>query len=288
MRILISTSILVFLIFGFQKSEISNSQSAIDFHQALSNKMISVQPVSNGKYSGRSIQMKIENQTSKNISIKIPALTTYLPEDNGEQTLLQVEEMIVQLNGNQTEDVLIPAFCSELSDRAPRSEGVFKIGKSKDEKFIKLADYVKKNSVSKRNYQEAVWAISDNQSINYIVLETPSDKSFRKFMSELTGQKESWYSSPQSTTVDEYGNINRETVAISGELKFDSDGASKVYQAICDSTGRELFTSPERQIRKVKDVEMNFSIKVKGWKKGNYEVRVMKGESILKKFPFTV
>lgn len=286
MRILISASILVFLIFGFQKSNLSTS--TIDFHQAIAQKIISVNPISNGKYSGKSVQLKIENKTARKMVVKIPALTTYLPENEDEQTLIQVEDMIVEIDANESNQVLVPAFCSELSDRSPQKERQFAIAKSKNEKFRKLSNYISNNPVSKYNYQEAVWAISDNQSINNMTVDTPEDKSFRKFMSGLTSQKESWYSSPQETTVDPYGNINRETVRISGGLKFDSDGATIVYQAICDSTGKELFKGPERHIRKVKDVEMTFSIKVKGWEKGNYEVRVMRGESILKKFPFTV
>lgn len=286
MRILISTSILVFLIFGFQKSETSITE--IDFHEALSKTMISVEPVSNGKHSGKSVQLKLNNLTTKRIAVKIPALTTYLPKNNEEQTLLQVEEMIVELNQNEVKQILVPAFCSKLRDRSPKRGGVFFIGKSENDKFSKLAEYIQKNPQSKYNYQEAVWAISDNQPISHMRIETPEDKAFRKFMSGLTGQKESWYSSPQETYVDPYGNINRETVRISGGLKFNSDGVSKVYQAIYDSTGNALFKGTERQLKKIDNVEMTFSIKVKGWKKGNYEVHVLSNEMILKKFPFIV
>lgn len=287
MRILVSIFVL-FLIFGFQKTNFSTSIPPVDFHEALAKKMISVESISTGRCSGQSVKLKLANQISKNISIKIPALTTYSPEDNGEQTLLQVEEMLVDLDKNESKYMLVPAFCSELSDRAPKKDGKFTIGKSKNSKFVQLANYIQKNPISKSNYQEAVWAISDDQSINHLSIDKPQDKKFRKFMSQLTGQKESWYSSPQQTTIDPYGNINRETVRIAGALKFDSDGISKVHQAIYDSEGKELFTGPDRQIKKVNNVKMTFSIQVKGWKKGDYEVRIIKGETILKKFPFVV
>lgn len=277
----------VFILFGFQSSRLLTT-TPVDLHFALSQKMISVNSTSNGEYSDGSVQMNIKNLTAKPIRLKIPALTTYSPNNDGEQTLLQVEDMLVNLSPKTSSDVLVAAFCSELDDRCPTKENSFSIGKSENEKFFKLTNYLRKNKVSKNNYQDAVWAISNNQSINNISIDKPQDKNFRKFMSGLTGQKESWYSSPQETTVDEYGNFNRETVSVSGALVFDSDGVSKTYQSVYNSEGERLLKGKERQLPKAKGVEMSFSLRVKGWKKGTYEVRVMKGSTVLKKFPFEV
>lgn len=278
---------ILFVFFGFQFSK-SSSNSSVDINLAISQNIISVHSMSNGNYSNGSVQMKIKNLTNKSIRLKIPALTTYLPETEDKQTLLQIEDMLVNLSPKESSDILVSAFCSEYNDRCPTKDNAFFIGKSKNEKFLKLTEYLRKNKVSKSNYQDAVWAVSNNLSINNISIDTPYDKVFRKFMGELTGQKESWYHSPQETTVDEYGNFNRETVSISGSLVFNSDGISKIYKAIYNSDGELIIKGKERQLQKLKGVNMSFSLKVKGWEKGTYEVRIMKGNSVLKKYPFEV
>ena len=287
LRTLVLSSISV-LLFAFINSHVDQENDPIDLQAALKAGTVSVKAVSNGKYSGNSIVFNVTNLTNKAQSVIVPAGTLYYPTDDEEQTLIQLEDQLIVLQGKETKRQLIAGFCSESSDRCPSEENTFKLGKSTDPKLVKLIDYLSAKKVDKATYQEAVWAITDAHSISSIYSDKTDIRDFRTFMADLTGQKDTWFSSPQEYTLDNRGNINRETVRISGQLTIDSDGNSPIHQELCDAEGNVLFTSSSSTPRKSKDVKMSFSVRVQGWKKGNYFVKIMDGTTELKRFDFVV
>lgn len=287
LRTLILSSIAL-LIFVLVTSHAQQENDPIDLTAALKAGTVSVKAVSNGKYSGNAVVFNLTNLTGKTQSVLIPAGTLYHPSDEEEQTLIQLEDQLIVLQGKETKRQLIAGFCSESSDRCPSEEKAFKLGKTSDAKLTKLIAYLKTNKTDKATYQEAVWAITDAHSISSIYSDKTDVRDFRTFMAGLTGQKDTWFSSPQEYSLDSRGNINRETVRISGELTFDSDGESPIHQELCDAEGKVLFTSNSSTPRKSKDVKMSFSIRVQGWEKGNYYVKIMDGTKELKRFDFVV
>lgn len=287
-----STSILKFtgilcLIF-FASSFIYSPTKTIDLQTAIQSKQVTADISSNGKYRGRSVQLSLNNTSDQSIEIKIPAGTIYMPSDDGEQTLVQLEDEMIALAPGKSNQLLVPAFCTEASDRCPKRDGKFTIGKTKNAKLKKMISYLKGKKIDKSTYQDAVWAITDNESISNIDAADPATTAFRKHVAALTGQKDTWYTSPQEHQVDQRGNINSETVTIKGELKFNSDGKSAVHQELCDHTGKVLYKSNASTPRKSDNVTMRFSVRVKGWEKGDYIVKVVQGTKELKQFPFKV
>lgn len=287
LRTLFLSSIAI-LIFVLITSYANTENNPVDLQSAVKAGTVTVKAVSNGKYSGNSIVLNLTSLTGKSQNIRIPAGTLYYPSDDEEQTLIQLEDQLIVLGGKETKRQLIAGFCSESSDRCPSEEKVFTLGQSSDPKLGKLVDYLKTKKVDKSTYQEAVWAITDGHSISSIYSDKTDIRDFRTFMADLTGQKDTWFSSPQEYTLDNRRNINRETVRITGQLTFDSDGNSPIHQELCDAEGNILFTSSSSTPRKSKDVKMSFSVRVHGWEKGNYFVKIMNGTTELKRFDFVV
>ncbi len=274
-----------FVVFSFvEQLEVTT----IDLKQALNSKQIEADIVSNGKYSGKSVMLKITNKTNKEIKINIPAGSAYMPADDGEQTLVQLEEDFIVLVPHATGKVTIAAFCSESSDSCPSSDGNFALSKTADKKLNQMIAYMKGKKISKRSYQDAVWAITDGKPISHIQAGDKVTKEFRHYIAKLMGKEDTWYTSPQQYQVDERGNINSETVVIRGELSFPSNGTIPIHQEICDADGSLLFKSNSSQPRKSTNVMMEFSVRVKGWEIGDYMVKVMEGEKELKRFLFKV
>lgn len=282
-------SILTFGIYSFHFNESSPTDNkVIDLKTAINSGLIDAKITSNGKYSGKSVNLNVTNKQGKTLTIRVPAGTTYAPADNGEQTLIQLEEQILVLQPRGSQQKLVAAFCTEASDRCPSKSGTFKLGSNKNPKLKELITYLDNKKIDKSVYQDAVWTITDNKPVSYVYAEDAPTKEFRKYLAKLTGQKDTWYSSPQEYTVDNRGHINSETVIIEGELVFDSDGVSPIHQELCDADGNMLFKSNASTPRKSKEVTMNFKVRVKGWEVGDYMVKVMKGDEELKRFPFKV
>ena len=162
------------------------------------------------------------------------------------------------------------------------------IAENTDPKFNKLFAYLKGKKITKTTYQDAVWAISDNYSVANIVAENPTDKAFRKYVADLTGQKNTWFTSPQSVQIDEDGNFNMETVKISGRLSFECPRGTKVHQDIHKENGEMFHEGKRTMTAGGSNVNYAFHLAVMGWEKGVYYIRVHDGTNELGKYTFTV
>ncbi len=265
-----------------------NIASNLDLKSALKSEIVTADILSNGKYSGRSVEMTLTNNKMKSVQILIPAGTMYEPENDDEQTLIQLEDELITLKPNEKRMVRLAAFCTEAHDSAPSSEGTFTLAQNTNPKLKDLISYIDGKSVSKKAYQDAVWSITDHRPISNIVAEDAETKKFRTHIASLTGQKDTWYTSPQNYEQQADGRINSETVKITGELKFATDGVTAVHQALCDADGNVLFTGNKATPRKNDNTTLRFSVSVKGWEKGDYMVKVIRGDQEIKRFPFKV
>ncbi len=274
-----------FLIASFTHN---NTTRQYSLFEAISNNTVTANASSNGKYSGRSVEMNLVNNTGHPLQILIPAGTRYLPEDDGEQTLIQMEDRIIALKPNGNFRGQMGAFCTEAHDRCPSESSGFSIAQNKDPKFDKLFAYMKGKTISKTAYQDAVWAISDGYNVANIATETPADAAFRKQVASISGQKDTWYTSPQNVRIDENGNFNMETVKISGELSFTCPTGTKVRQDIHRGNGDVFYASDKTMTAQASSVHYSFHLSVLGWEKGTYYIRIHDGTKELGRYEFTV
>lgn len=264
------------------------STEEINMHAAIASKKIQVHVLSNGKYSGNSLNAEFKNTTNKTLKVIIPAGTIFNPEDNGEQTLIQLEDVYLTLNPGATGRTEIPAFCSESNDRCPTDNTQMHITKNTNPTFEKMIKYINGKNIDKSAYQDAVWAISDKKPISNIVADNPETEAFRKHIASITGQKDSWFTSPQNVALDEAGNFSYETVNISGRLSFDCAKGDKVRQDIYLENGEPVFVSEKYMTASSNHVNYSFRLKVKGWEKGGYYIKIHNGTKELAKYEFSI
>ncbi len=101
------------------------------------------------------------------------------------------------------------------------------------------------------------------------------DRAFRSHVADLSGQENTWYTSPSRNSIDPLGNINRETVQISGELSFEAGKAMRVHEEIQNGSGQTIIKSERHMQLKGGNVTYQFNIRVRGWQKGVYYVKVI-------------
>ena len=255
---------------------------------AIKSKTVTAQVLSNGKYSGNSVNMTLINLTNLPIQILVPAGTKYNTEDPGEQTLIQMEDHLIVINAKGSYTGKLAAFCSEATDRCPTENNEMKITVNTDPRFNKLFAYIKDKSIDKSTFQDAVWAISDNRSVSNIVAENKTAEDFRVYVAVITGQKNTWFTSPQQVQVDDAGNFNYETVIISGKLEFDCTKGKNVHQDIHKENGEVRFKSDKTMTAQTGHITYTFKLSVKGWEKGNYYVNIHDGTNKLAKFEFSI
>lgn len=282
----IGSIVVVFALFSSFSKNAAPSTSNI--YEAVKSKSITARAASNGKHSGYSVVMKVINNTSAPINVLVPAGTTYLPANNDEQTLIQLEDQLIVLSPNQTKSTNIAAFCMESSDRCPTASSEMKFVPTTHKKLIELTTYIKGKSITKTAFQDAVWAISDGHSVSNIAAEDPATLAFRKHVATLTGQKDTWFTSPQNVQIDENGNFQLETKHIRGHLEFVCAKGTIVHQDIHKANGDIMFKSDKTMQARSGNVGYTFHIQVKGWEKGDYYINLHDGTDRIAKYDFKV
>lgn len=256
--------------------------------EALQQNLITLDVISNGGYSEKSVKLRLKNNSRSALSLLLPGGTIYEPENGDEQTLIQLEDKEILVNGNGSFNGSIDAFCTEASDRCPSENGNFTIGSTNNDKLKKLVTFLGENKMKSDNFQSAVWAITDDHSVSNIDPNEAKSKALRKYLCEITGKKDNWYTSPQDVDVDPYGNFNFETVRINGEIGFDCNRGKKISEDICNAEGQVMFSSSSTFTPMTDHVRYNFNLSVKGWEKGDYYVLIKDETGELARFEFQV
>ena len=266
----------------------SDQSSVVDLETALKEGRISVDFNSTGTYHGQSVNMNLKSNSGSPIKLRIPAGTLFFSEDKGEQELLTVYDHIIALQPRSQQQQSISAYCSEASDRCPVKGGKFTFSKTDDARLKKLLVFFKTNKVSEGAVQDAVWAITDRKPVSNIDHQIPADKELRKFVASMNGQSDPWYSTPQHRNVRTGGEIVSETVIVKGDLSFTCNKGALVYQEIVKKDGTLMHKSNKTNTVRTGNVDFSFSLKVMGWEKGEYSLKVKDGSQVLAEYPFQI
>lgn len=277
----------IFALFSFK---FAAGETSITLSEALKSKQINAHFSSTGNYSGNSVNAQLKNNTQKNIRILIPASTLFdaIPEEDQDMVLPQ--DMYVQLAPGQEKTVVLDGYCTNASGKVPALNSDMRLGTITKKGFPELIAFAKGKTIESDVLQDAVWSLTNGNSVSNIYSSNEKDtvvRDLRSLLFKLTGQKETWYQSPQERTVSEDRNINSETLQISGDLKFKGTKGKKVHQEIWSST-EKLFQMDDYTLKYTGNVSYRFNVKVRGWQRGNYEVRVYEGTTLIKAFEFVV
>lgn len=277
-------STIVLFAFSRKASEIIT----VDLATAISQGKVFAELTSNGTYSGKSVKLNLRSNSSTSMKIRLPAGTIFKPSTEDEQDLILLQEEFIVLQPKSQTMNEISAYCMQASDRCPENGGKFKLGKNSNANMDKLITFLKTNSVSEEVLQDAVWAISDGNPISNINVSVPSDRELRKYLATITGRPDVWYSTPQERIVQEDRRIHHETVVVKGDISYQTTKGAMVFQEIVAADGRSIHKSEKRAATYGGKVDFTFTLKVRGWEKGDYAVKVKEGTKELANYPFSI
>ncbi len=164
--------------------------NAISVEEAAKRGLIKLFIKSKGGYTGNVIEMKIKNNTTKNIELKLEAGRKLDSKNNNEQDILvtQAQELIIYANQQKKLDVM--GMCCQAGNSCPRVNSDYTVGTMADSNLIKIAQFIDKNKYYD-NYtaQQAVWCVSDNKSLASIYGgDEKIVKAIRNYVSLVTGK----------------------------------------------------------------------------------------------------
>jgi hypothetical protein len=282
-----AAALMCFIFLGFQSRR--DETKTVNLSDAIRQKLVTANFTATGKYSGYSVTCKLSNLTAAPIHIRIPAGTFFTTADEDEQSLLVPQERMIVLSPKAGNEQIVDGFCTEASDRCPSAGGKLTLATANIPKLQGLTDFLKTKKYPTHVLQDAIWTLTDKHPVSNIYAEDmASVQDLRKTLCQLTGQKDTWYSSPQQRTVDESGNIQHETVAIDGKISFTCNKGAKVHEEVHNASGKVMFKMDNTSIVHSGNVDFEFKIRVTGWEKGAYSVKVMEGTKVLTTYTFAV
>lgn len=260
----------------------------VNLKDAIAQNLIKASFNSNGNFNGLSVHFDILNTSKSSLSIIVPAGTTFVPENDEEQTLIVLENEVIAIAPHAKIDEVLDGYCINLSKHCPTESKPFKLSETKNENFKKLFSFVGSKKINPLISQSVAWAISDNQPVSSIEGDDSATKELKKFMFGLLNQKETWYTSSPNYVVTPQRTIAVSTVAISGYLDFTLTKNAVVHQEVTNSEGKIMMRTTKDFALGKGNVKSKFSLKVTGWQKGKYFVKIKDALNVYATFEFNV
>jgi hypothetical protein len=268
------TATVLFTIFALALVSFYSPNSSIPFEKALSEKKIEIVILPTGGHSGECISIKVKNLTNKNLNLEMTAGTTFIPENEEEQTLIMTSEQMLVLDKSATKTVKVAAYCTEASDRCPSVTSKFQLAQTQNPKLKNLTHFLDSlKGLDENMIQQSIWCVTDSESVSNVYTDDlKTSKALRGYLCAVTGQKDTWYNTRREVSVDRNNRIVSVAKEIKGDLEFTTTEPIDMQGVVVDSTGKEIYRNPNKIVGPSGKIRFKFKLQVEGWAPGKYAV----------------
>lgn len=255
-------------------SSYSYTSLPMDLIQAIQDKRIVVVVTSTGGYSGKCMALKVKNLTNAPCTFVIAAGTVFIPEDEGEQTILVPQKNVIVLQPAESKPVLVGGYCTELKDRSPQTSSAFTISKTTNQSLLDLiACIAPLKNLDESLIQQSVWCITDEQSPANVTSEnTIHSKTVREFLFKRIGETDTWYTTKRIPEMTPDHSIVNTAMEVSGKIDIKATKPMELLSVVKNEAGEVVWKYPYSTSLPVGDIVFDFSLKVRNWKSGNYYI----------------
>ncbi|MDF2436786.1 MAG: hypothetical protein K0Q95_1162 [Bacteroidota bacterium] len=262
-------------------SETLYSENILNIEEAARKGYIKLVIKAKGGHTGDVISMKIKNLTSESLSLKVEAGRRLDSQNQEEQDLLVTREERFALGGKQEKTYKIYGMCCQAHNHSPATNSLYSVGKMADSSLIKLATFINENKYySEFTAQEAVWTVSDNNSIAGINGEKEITDKLQKFVSVLTGRPIPAYRIhyKQQSDTDAMGRA----VHVEGVFAYSLNIDNKVTIGIYNSEGKLIQSLMNAEPHEEGEYKLSYKVNTTKLPAGVYYTRMMTDGAVMK------
>ncbi|WP_018343201.1 hypothetical protein [Cytophaga aurantiaca] len=265
-------SILVTAFIAILISSYTSTTLPIELIQAIQAKKISVVVVSTGGHSGKCIELEIKNLTNVPYTLTVAAGTVFIPEDEGEQTLVVPQKNVFVLQPAENKSIAVGGYCTELSDRCPQTSSTFTIAKNTNQSLTDLIQFMTPlRNLDESLIQQSIWCITDEQSPSNVTSDNAANaKVLRDFLFKRTGQADTWYTTKRTPEIAPDRSIINNAIEVTGKIDIKATKPMELIGVVKNEAGEVVWTYPYKTSLPAGDIVFDFGVKVRNWKKGNY------------------
>ncbi len=243
-----------------------------------------------GGHEGDCVSLSFTNRSGVPVLVEVKPGSLLVSEDSSLQNLMIVRRERVLLAAHGKGTVTCRAFCVESGDGAPGIDDRFTALGMATAPLVRLAEHVSAELYTDAAVQQAVWVLSNGQSVAEVVGDEGSSAlPLRKFVAELAGVEVPWY-----TTMHERPNTTRQAYApnpvrVNGEVDFALNTHALVTIAIRDGQQRTVRVMGNDRNLGPGRYTIEIDLIVRGWPSGTYTVDfIQDGSNLLRRLPFSI
>jgi hypothetical protein len=209
--------------------------------------------------------------------------------DEKYQDILITREEIIVLTKKSEKWFPITGFCCQASNHSPKKNARYSINQLADSNLVYLAQFLSSGHFESNVTQQAIWAISDNQSSAQV---SGNNKDslllpLRKLVCALKGEQLPWYTIQAKTFVYASGAMENFPIELDGKLNFSNDKECYTTLHVLNDKGQEVCKIIKQWTLKGSS-EYDLKIPIKGLAKGKYFVALKSPEKELIKKQFEI
>jgi hypothetical protein len=185
MRIFLAFSVFCLV---FTNTNLCFAQKRIALRDAILRKIVVAEFKGLGGFNNKAVELVVTNKGKENIEITLERGEFLLSENPKEQRLLTAETVLLALQPKTTAKQAIYAFCSQKHNSSPSTGARFKASGKATKTLCDLMALVETEKYYDHAAQEAVWCITDNADIQWLMSENAAEeKALREFVAAAKG-----------------------------------------------------------------------------------------------------
>lgn len=119
-------------------------------------------------FNDKGLSIRLKNKTIQTLRINVEPGLIFQPADTLYQDLVLPGEIMIVLAPNTESATDVQTFCGKSYARAPKSDLLFRFKKQGDSSLIKVLQFINKYALYNDAGQHAVWALTNNSSLDGI------------------------------------------------------------------------------------------------------------------------
>lgn len=141
---------------------------ALSLKKAIKAKLVTINAISNGGASGKSLKIDVTNNTDKEIAVDVDPGLIFTSEDTAEQDLVTLgsESLVLAPATHASAD--LQTFCGKSYGRCPVRAHNYTFRRQGDSIMVKALQYVKANNIDISIAQRMVWTFTNGKCVNTI------------------------------------------------------------------------------------------------------------------------
>lgn len=250
----------------------------ISFADALARQVITVESLATGGLHERSLELKVNNSSRKNLEVLIPAGFIFQSQDSSEQDLIAIRGKKLALEKGQKKTVALHGMCIQADHATPGEGSRFRPGGPATGNLAALITFITQKRLFDSNTQYALWAITDGKSLSNI-----DNEELRKFTAELLGKPSPSYTFGHESLAPEPGTraFVPNPVTVRGTFLYQTNEDIVASFGLYNESGTLVAPFFDGQEQRRGSHRFRFTFEIRALPSGTYYARLKAGEKTI-------